>query len=140
MSDDLLAPFVIQCTECNQVLADSFSLLNFRNNTLIMGAVSSHCRISKTKHKGKDVIDTDCTFNMLSCSCGHSVGRRYITVNLALSDYVGRYCIERSSVKSYALGASSETEGLGLVEVCDEILKLQRFCVYLYNKMKKEEK
>lgn len=140
MPDDALQnPFVIQCRACSTVLADSFALKNYRNNALVVSAVSSSAIEDQKKVLSKDAADADCWFYPIRCRCSAVVGKKYITVNAACNGHAGMYCIDQQHVYTYALGTTAVRTDLTLSEVAEEIDKLQRFCVYLYRRIENKK-
>lgn len=128
-------PFVIQCKQCQIIIADSFSLLDFKNSYLIFSSISSNTKVLNRKYTSDKIIDKDCTYFEISCGCGIIVGRKYITVTKKFEDFVDRFCFLKDLIDSYMLGAVEGKAEVSLIEVCDEVERLKRFCVYLYKRL-----
>lgn len=130
-------PFVIQCDQCSAILGDSFALLNFKHNFLILNNVSDAVIIDKNKKMSNNGFDSDCTHCELVCKCKQIIGKFYYTVNKECGSFVDKYCLNRAACKSYTLGNVEGGKEIGLTDLCDEVEKLQRFCVYLHKKLEK---
>lgn len=126
-------PFVIQCSYCKQVVADSFSLLDFRANKLVLHSVSSYTSLSKTKIAGG--TDGRCIFYNVLCNCGAEIGKKYIATDEEAQVFLGKYCLEGDKVIVYRLGVAVDNKIPTLSEFVEEVLKLQRFCSYIYQRV-----
>ncbi|TBT97346.1 kinetochore protein Mis18 [Hamiltosporidium tvaerminnensis] len=130
-------PFVIQCKSCKTILGDSFTLLNYKNNTLIFSTLATTTNILPTNIVSNNTLDKDCTYNIIQCSlCNSFIGKKYIVVNFIYKEYLNRYCIEKDKIYSYQLGCEKPIDEIGVSELSEEISKLQKFCVYLFKKIK----
>ncbi|KAG0438863.1 Kinetochore protein mis18 [Dictyocoela muelleri] len=128
-------PFVIQCSICKQIIGDSFALLDFKNKKLVLHSISSYTSISKTKEESTSGTDNGCTFLKIYCSCNAEVGKKYITTNEGNKSFLGKFCIEINKIIVYRLGTSVNDKIPTLSEFSEEILKLQRFCSYIYDRV-----
>lgn len=138
MSEELQNPFVIQCRECRRILGDSFSLVAFQQNCLVLSSVSSSVITKECKIESTEPHDLKCHYVVACCKCSKPVGKKYLTVNDAMKECIGRYCISREAVTSYMLGTESAPEDVSLSTLAEEVSKLQRFCVSLYKKLQRE--
>ncbi|KAM0679146.1 hypothetical protein BDAP_000010 [Binucleata daphniae] len=129
-------PFVIQCSKCDAILGDSFALLDFKHNFLILHTVSQNASKDVTKNVSKKSFDVDCTYTHIICKCKQNVGKYYYTVNKECNGFVDKFCLNRAFLKSYTLG-NVQDKTMNLVDLCEEVEKLQRFCVYLHKKIDK---
>lgn len=130
-------PFIIFCKHCRHILADSFSLLDYKNDYLLFSSISSSTKLKSKKITSDQLNDKDCTFVEIECSCGSVCGRKYITVTKKWAGFVERFCFAKESVGSYMLGMGHEAREVSLSEVSEEVEKLKRFCVYLHKRIEK---
>lgn len=138
MSEELQNPFVIQCKDCRRILADSFSLIAFKNNYLILSNVSSSVYTNEKKVESTTSYDAKCHYLLIYCECSKAVGKKYITVNEAMKDCIDKYCVNREFVYSFLLGAETPKQEITLSALAEEVTKLQRFCITLYKRIQKD--
>lgn len=134
--ENLQNPFVLQCQNCNTIIADSFALVDYKDNKYFVGTMYS--TLPGKKKTSTDDFDFECTYQTVLCKCSFIVGKKYLTVNEGLSRYAGKYAIDVDKVSCYGLG-STEIENVTMGEVVNEIRRLQRMCVFLYKRQDKNE-
>lgn len=133
-------PFIIQCKLCKLIIADSFTLIDYKHNHLIFTKISSICNtsIKKQENTNKNDFDYNCQYNLITCDCKNIVGKKYVTVNRECMMFVDKYAIDREQVISYELSGSIDgSKCLGDLGL--EVERIKKFCVYLYNKNNKNE-
>ncbi|EEQ81942.1 hypothetical protein NCER_101434 [Vairimorpha ceranae BRL01] len=125
-------PFTVNCKNCNLPLADSFSLLNYKNRFLIHSSVSTTVIIDKKK-----ITEEDSIYYLMKCRCHLVVGRKYISTSVDLNGYSGMYFFNKDDVYTYLLGGgvSDSINSICLNDLCDDIDKIQKLCLYLYKKI-----
>lgn len=138
MTEELQNPFVIQCKDCRRILGDSFSLVSFKENSLVLSAVSSSVYTKDKKIESTQPFDLKCQYVLVCCKCSKVVGRKYLTVNDTMKDCIGRFCLDRSFVSSFMLGCEAVPEDITLSGLAEEVAKIQKFCVTLYKKLQKD--
>lgn len=138
MTEDLQNPFVIQCKDCRRILGDSFSLISFKENCLVLSTVSSSVYTKEKKIESTQPFDLKCHYVLVYCKCSKIVGRKYLTVNETMKDCIERYCIDRNFVSSFMLGCEAVPGEISLSGLAEEVSKVQRFCVTLYKKLQKD--
>jgi hypothetical protein len=79
------------------------------------------------RNTSKEVLDYDCIYRNLIRRYGCTVGRKYITVGKEQNLYAGMY--------TYMLGCNASSSELSLTELAEDIEKVQKMCVHLYNKL-----
>ncbi|EOB11328.1 hypothetical protein NBO_1288g0005 [Nosema bombycis CQ1] len=123
-------PFVLQCKSCNSIVCDSFSLLDYKNSSLIFNSIASTVTLDSSKH-----TDSDTVYSFIRCKCSNTIGKRYYTTNADMNGYSGMYFISKESVFSYMLGGNSEFKSVTLYEIAEDVEKLQKLCLFLYKKI-----
>lgn len=106
-------PFILQCKHCKTVIADSFALTNYNHGTLTLTHVSPFTRTRMSASS-----------TLVLCECDAVIGRQV----------EGMYMLDGKEMVSYVLGNGS-ADALGMDDIVEEIGKLQKFCVYLYNRI-----
>ncbi|KAM0686826.1 hypothetical protein COBT_001945 [Conglomerata obtusa] len=133
--ENLHNPFIVQCKSCNIIISDSFALVDYKHNHLIFTTINNDVTTKKLRHTSKKNFDIHCSYSDVHCKCEKNIGKFYYTVNRECSTFVGRYCVNREEVKSYVLGSVVNGKEMGISDLCEEVEKLQRFCVYLHKKI-----
>lgn len=125
-------PFTVNCKNCNLPITDSFSLLSYKNQSLIFSKLSSIPVIEKKKN-----YENDCVFNFIKCKCHLVIGKKFLTASVEMNGFSGMYFIDRCNVFTYLLGGNNDenNEIVPLTDLYDEIDKIQRLCLYLYKKV-----
>ncbi|ELQ75503.1 hypothetical protein THOM_1543 [Trachipleistophora hominis] len=120
-SDDALQyPFILQCAHCKTIIADSFSLIDYVQNTLTLTKVSSF-----VKFKEKE-CPNERPYAFILCECDTVVGKKYRDESV--------YLLDDTQLISYVLG-NGNSKRYSINEVVEELGKLQKFCLYLYNRL-----
>lgn len=147
-------PFTLQC-KCLRILSDSFSTLTYSNNRFVCTSVNT-CSVYESNNNLRDLKDENNIENNLKenikenktklkvnlnplpkvlCVCGETVG----------TFYDNQYHIDSASVSVYTLGCSEnmsdkndENNVMTHNELCEEVDKLKRFCVWLSGKVKRK--
>merc|ERR1711890_141486 len=125
-------PFTIQCKSCKSILSDSFSLNDYKFKILFLNNIKGFSLSSK-KEKSSSILDKDSIFKYILCNCTKRIGKFYLKACNSLKEYENIYCINVEDVIIYKLGEGKKL--LSIVELSDEVNKLQKFCVSLYNMM-----
>ncbi|EPR78744.1 hypothetical protein SLOPH_1859 [Spraguea lophii 42_110] len=131
-------PFVIQCESCKLIIGESFALIDYRNNKLILEYVSSNI--------------SEITNNKIKCKCGKIVGnvetiiqsdenKNNSKISKSITEITEQgkklYYIEKNNVTTFVLGYT-DTNLMGISELSEEVYKLQKFCTMLYEKINKK--
>ncbi|KAI5181684.1 hypothetical protein NEOKW01_1852 [Nematocida sp. AWRm80] len=134
-------PIVFQCKECFMVLTDTFFLLERINDTLVFSC-APNTNLSTQVITSTEETDAMCTYSKVSCRCGVAIGRKYHTVSQKLSRCLDKYVIATERIRGYQLGTPAEPIDpiiMNNTEISTEIIRLQKFCTYLYGKIKEQE-
>ena len=140
MTEELKNPITFQCTECNTIVSDSFFLLERINDTLVFTEAPNTTTDKEISHSSEDE-DSLCTYHLVKCLCKTVIGKKYVTVSRQMSSCLGNYSISISCIRGYQLGSANtqpETTFMTNTEINAEIVRLQRFCTYLYGKIKEK--
>jgi len=138
--ETLKNPIIFQCIKCNTIISDSFFLSERLENTLLFTDAPNTVVDEAVKSVSED--DSLCTYKTLKCLCGEEVGKRYLTAGKKMSSCLGKYSVYIGSIRGYQLGTSAEhpvASFMSIPEICAEISSLQKFCTYLYDKIKGTE-
>lgn len=141
--EELKNPITFQCTSCNMIVTDSFFLLERIEKSLLFSA-APNTSLSKETVRSEDSkapssTGTSCSYSLVLCLCGVEIGRKYLTVNSQLTNCLNKYLIDIDKIRGYQLGIKApQTEQAIMTnsEINTEITKLQRFCTFLYSKIK----
>lgn len=134
--EELKNPIVFQCKACNYIVGDSFFLVARVDPYFVFEAMPGVTEGSAMQCSGKG-MDANCMYFDLLCVCKAKVGRKYQTVTEEMSQCVGKYCIVDASVTGYQLGEGTAKDfPMNAAEMAAEILRLQKFCSYLYSHVK----
>ncbi|KCZ80498.1 hypothetical protein H312_02096 [Anncaliia algerae PRA339] len=140
MSENTLQnPFVVQCKNCLRIVADSFSLLNFKKEILLFSSISENIHLNDKEKDSDEPYDYKCKYLDLECLCSNVIGRKYLSVNENIQEMMLKFCIYKKCVISYQLGSNIEIKEHTLSSLAEEVSKLQKFCVYLHNKLEKKQ-
>ncbi|KAK6089367.1 hypothetical protein P3W45_001690 [Vairimorpha bombi] len=125
-------PFTVNCKSCNLPLTDSFTLLDYKNNYLIHSSVSSTPIVDKKKNSEDDNV-----YHIVKCRCHLVIGRKYVSTSADFNGYSGMFFINKEYVYTYSLGvrANDGVTNVCLTDLCEDIDKIQRLCLYLYKKI-----
>lgn len=140
MTEELKNPITFQCTECNTIVSDSFFLLERINDTLVFTEAPNTTTDKEISHSSEDE-DSLCTYHLVKCLCKTVIGKKYVTVSRQMSSCLGNYSISISCIRGYQLGSANtqpEATFMTNTEINAEIVRLQRFCTYLYGKIKEK--
>lgn len=133
--ENLQNPFVIQCNNCNAIIADSFSLLDYKDDKYFFTNIN--IGDLGEKKTSTNEYDNECTYQIARCSCSFVVGKKYLTVNENLGGLAGKYSVDVNKVSCYGLG-NAVSDNITMTEIIHEIRRLQRMCVYLYRRQDNE--
>ncbi|KAH9386675.1 uncharacterized protein NEMAJ01_1571 [Nematocida major] len=140
--EDLKNPITFQCVSCNTILTDSFFLLERIEDSLLFtdapnAVVGSE--VTSVSEADKSAVPTVCSYSVVKCVCDKEIGRKYLTVNSTLTNCLNNFLIEIQAIRGYQLGiktAQTDHTVMTNSEINTEITKLQRFCTFLYSKIK----
>ncbi|OAG32004.1 hypothetical protein NEDG_00479 [Nematocida displodere] len=138
MSKELKNPIAFQCTGCNTIVTDSFFLIERMNDSLIFTHAPNTLIGEEISHS-VDEEDSLCTYHTVACLCKKPIGKKYVTVSQKMSSCLGNFAIATKALRGYQLGTTEEPAGpefMTNTEINAEIVRLQRFCTYLYGKIK----
>ncbi|KAI5189534.1 hypothetical protein NECID01_0557 [Nematocida sp. AWRm77] len=139
MTEELKNPIAFQCVECNTIITDSFFLLERINDTLVFTDAPNTTTDKEISHSSEEE-DSLCTYHVVKCLCKTSIGKKYVTVSRKMSSCLGNFSLNIGSIRGYQLGSTNtqhDTTGfMTNSEINAEIVRLQRFCTYLYGKIK----
>ncbi|KAI5185385.1 hypothetical protein NEHOM01_0800 [Nematocida homosporus] len=141
MAEELKNPIAFQCIECSTILTDSFFLTERMNDFLIF-TKAPNVKVEEEVLQSTNESDSLCSYHLISCLCGKSLGRKYLTVSTSMSSCLGSYAIQIKDIRGYQLGVSSpgtEQSFMTNAEINSEIIRLQKFCTYLYGKIKESK-
>lgn len=137
--DELRNPITFQCTACNMIVTDSFFLLERVEDSLLFSTAPNTSLDKKVVRTDSTGLSTSCSYYPVQCLCGKEIGRKYITVDKQLTNCLNKYLIKIESIRGYQLGnriQQTESAVMTNSEINTEIVKLQRFCTFLYSKIK----
>lgn len=140
--EELKNPITFQCTSCNMIISDSFFLLERIDKSLLFSAAPNTTlkqEVSCSSESTGSSSSHACSYLPVHCLCKKEIGKKYITVNSQLTNCLNKYLIEIEHIRGYQLGIKTEqTEHTVMTnsEINTEITKLQRFCTFLYSKIK----
>ncbi|EIJ87458.1 hypothetical protein NEPAR06_0045 [Nematocida parisii] len=133
-------PITFQCISCNTIITDSFFLMErVEDNLLFTAAPNTIIDNSIISTAETDSDETYCSYSIIRCICNKEIGRKYVTVNDSLTNCLNNYLIQIKNIRGYQLGMKAQTKEAVIMtnsEINTEIIKLQRFCTFLYNKIK----
>ncbi|KAI5189144.1 hypothetical protein NEMIN01_0310 [Nematocida minor] len=141
--EELKNPITFQCISCSTIVTDSFFLLERVDSSLLFTAAPNTTLnkevVSTRNNAPNDAASASCSYSAVHCLCGEEIGRKYLTVNSLLTNCLNNYLINIKSIRGYQLGIKTQqTEHAVMTnsEINTEITKLQRFCTFLYSKIK----
>lgn len=138
MQEELKNPIVFQCIECYTVVTDSFYLMERMEDTLIFSSAPNTTEDLEINHSAEEE-GSFCTYNKVLCVCGEVIGKKYVTVSRKMSSCLGNYSLDIRCVRGYQLGVHAQPKEIICMtntEINTEIVRLQRFCTYLYSQIK----
>ncbi|KAI5159936.1 hypothetical protein NEAUS03_0723 [Nematocida ausubeli] len=130
-------PIVFQCVSCNTIISDSFFLLERVEESLLFTEVPN--TIIDSSVTSIEIEGVSCSYSSIRCICNKEIGRKYITVNESLNNCLNNYLIKIKEIRGYQLGVKKQQKDANIMtnkEINTEIIKLQRFCTFLYGKLK----
>ncbi|KAI5170876.1 hypothetical protein NEFER03_0335 [Nematocida sp. LUAm3] len=138
---ELKNPITFQCVECGVIVTDSFFLIERVKNFLLF-TDAPNTQVNEEIHRPKEKEESLCSYHKVFCACGKEIGRRYASVNTDMPNYLGKFLIPVENIRGHQLGVSKQDENsiATHTEMWAEILRLQKFCTYLYGKIKENPK
>lgn len=132
MSEEALRnPFVIFCNKCNKILSDSFTLLDYKNNSLIH--TFSTVKEEEKVEEGQNSF-INCLVQNIVCPCGNKVGFYVKSASGEYNGYSETYAFLKDKINSYGLGSSVNREKT-LVELSEDVEKLKNVVSKIYKKI-----
>lgn len=137
---------VFQCRSCGHIVGDSASAVG-RHLAFLLLAPPETPETPGTlgdMHTPREGADRLCTYRDILCSCGKTIGRRYIAVTEPMVRCVGKDALLCSALRAYRLGVAGRPalEGADRTElsgpdkkIAGEIAKLQEFCAFLHSRV-----
>jgi hypothetical protein len=117
MSDDSVQnPVVFNCSKCNTIIGDSFSLvaMNETVKTITLMA-ASNVEITAQLFTSRIGFDEGCTYFCLSCyNCQSVLGKYYVTSSEDLDSLREKFTFNSDQIRSYELGVAEH--GMPLIK------------------------